>query len=107
MRDADFDRFFKPVEVIQTSNIGCPHCLGELIEMPEGMLCKRCFDVTTVNKTDSDPTKEVILGYKRISHFRELLFQFQAKESNTIPQEVYDLVKQNGDILPLKKTNNF
>ena len=79
MRDIDFDRFFKPAEVIQSSNIGCPHCPGELIEMPEGMLCKKCFVVSTVYKTDLDPSKELILGYKRISHFRELLFQFQAK----------------------------
>jgi len=106
MRDIDFDRFFKPPEVIQSSNIGCPHCLGELIERPEGMLCKKCFVISTVYKTDLDPSKEIILGYKRISHFRELLFQFQAKESTTIPQEVYDLVKRNGAIT-FKKTKQL
>jgi len=106
MRDIDFDRFFKPVDVIQAPTSGCPHCLGELVEMPEGLVCKSCFVVSPLYKTEHDPTKEIILGYKRISHFRELLFQFQAKESTTIPQQVYDLVKQNGPIT-LKKTKQL
>jgi len=106
MRNDDFDRFFR-VEVIQTPVTGCPHCLGELVEMPEGLVCKQCFVVSTLYKTEHDPSKDIIvLGYKRISHFRELLFQFQAKESTTIPQEVYDLVKRNGSI-SFKKTKQL
>ena len=36
-----------------------------------------------------DPPKEVCFySYKRINHFREILAQFQAKESTDIPEDV-------------------
>jgi len=105
MRDDDFNRFFKPVVVVLAPS-GCPHCHGEQIEMPDGLVCKNCFVISTIYMTEVDPSKELIQGYKRISHFRELLFQFQAKESTTIPQQVYDLVKRNGPIT-FKKTKQL
>ena len=41
-----------------------------------------------------EPPKEVCFyAYKRINHFREILAQFQAKETTQIPDEVLDNIK--------------
>ena len=41
-----------------------------------------------------EPPKEVCFyAYKRINHFREILAQFQAKETTQIPIEVLDNIK--------------
>ena len=41
-----------------------------------------------------EPPKEVCFyAYKRINHFREILAQFQAKETTQIPQKVLDEIK--------------
>jgi hypothetical protein len=42
-----------------------------------------------------EPPKEVCFYvYKRINHFREILAQFQAKETTQIPEEVMENIKQ-------------
>ena len=41
-----------------------------------------------------EPPKEVCFyAYKRINHFREILAQFQAKETTQIPDEVLKMLK--------------
>jgi len=69
---------------------------GELIPVAnEGLLiCNNC-SAQTSHVIDSDkpsykePPKEVCFyAYKRINHFREILAQFQAKETTQIPDEV-------------------
>ena len=41
-----------------------------------------------------EPPKEVCFyAYKRINHFREILAQFQAKETTQIPEEVIENIK--------------
>ena len=86
--------------VIQT-NI-CQSCFkGELIpEDNEGILvCNHCFKsiqylVENEKPSYKEPPKEVCFyAYKRINHFREILAQFQAKETTQIPDEVLENIR--------------
>tara|TARA_Y100001958_G_scaffold159820_1_gene163504 strand:- start:3807 stop:4925 length:1119 start_codon:yes stop_codon:yes gene_type:complete len=74
---------------------------GELIPVEhDGILvCNHCF-TNTPYFVDNDrpsykePPKEICFyAYKRINHFREILAQFQAKETTQIPNEVLENVK--------------
>ena len=80
----------------------CNYCnKGELIPIDhEGILvCNNCskyikFLVDTDKPTYKEPPKEVCFyAYKRINHFREILAQFQAKETTLIPNQVLEDVK--------------
>ena len=76
-------------------------CKGELISVEhEGVLiCKECgnrYDYLVEHEKPSykEPPKEVCFyAYKRINHFREILAQFQAKETTQIPDEVLNNIK--------------
>ena len=63
------------------------------------MICNKCFCNTKFlieneKPTYKEPPKEVCFyAYKRINHFREILAQFQAKETTQIPEEVLDNIK--------------
>ena len=66
----------------------------------EGLLvCNNCsrnkiFLVENEKPSYKEPPKEVCFyAYKRINHFREILAQFQAKESTQIPPEVIEDIK--------------
>jgi hypothetical protein len=73
---------------------------GELIPVEfEGVVvcnngaCSQQFQQLSENEKPSykEPPQEVCFyAYKRINHFREILAQFQAKESTQIPQEILD-----------------
>jgi hypothetical protein len=71
---------------------------GELIKaVHEGViLCNNCFAsqpylVDNDKPSYKEPPKEIsFYAYKRINHFREILSQFQAKESTDIPKEVIE-----------------
>ena len=80
----------------------CSKCnKGELIPFDnEGLLiCNHCsvnFKYLIDNDKPSykEPPKEVCFyAYKRINHFREILAQFQAKETTMIPDEVLENIK--------------
>ena len=80
----------------------CPGCrVGELVVVEcEGALvcsaCARSFPYLVENDKPSykEPPKEVCFyAYKRINHFREILAQFQAKETTQIPPEVLEAVR--------------
>jgi hypothetical protein len=86
--------------VVQTDI--CQKCLeGELIPIDhEGMLvCNKCsvsvsFLVENEKPSYKEPPKELCFyAYKRINHFREILAQFQAKETTQIPDEVLNNIK--------------
>ena len=86
--------------VVQT-NV-CRSCFkGELIpEDHEGiMICNHCFCsiqylVENEKPSYKEPPKEVCFyAYKRINHFREILAQFQAKETTQIPNEVLENIR--------------
>lgn len=80
----------------------CPYCtVGELVPVDhEGILvCNRCsrsmkYLVEHEKPSYKEPPKEVCFyAYKRINHFREILAQFQAKETTQIPDEVLNSIK--------------
>ena len=80
----------------------CKHCLqGEIIPVEHDgvLICNNCFKTTQYfvdndRPSYKDPPKEICFyAYKRINHFREILAQFQAKETTQIPQEVLENVK--------------
>ena len=79
----------------------CP-CGGEFIPVDNKgiMICKKCskqekFLIEHEKPSYKEPPKEVCFyAYKRINHFREILAQFQAKETTQIPDEVLDNIKK-------------
>ena len=79
----------------------CEKCGGELIPVEsEGvMICKKCsnqinFIIEHEKPSYKEPPKEVCFyAYKRINHFREILAQFQAKETTQIPDEVLQNIR--------------
>ena len=81
----------------------CKECgKGELIPVNhEGILvCNFCsknykFLVDNEKPSYKEPPKEVCFyAYKRINHFREILAQFQAKETTDIPDDIIENMKQ-------------
>jgi hypothetical protein len=74
----------------------CNNCSGELIPIDnKGILvCKDCslqikYLIEHEKPSYKEPPKEVCFyAYKRINHFREILAQFQAKETTQIPEQV-------------------
>ena len=85
----------------------CRYCnKGEMIAVDyEGiMICNICSNsvkylVENEKPSYKEPPKEVCFyAYKRINHFREILAQFQAKETTQIPDEVLENI-----VLQIKK----
>ena len=80
----------------------CQYCKkGELIPIDhEGiMVCNNChkhiqYLVENEKPSYKEPPKEACFyAYKRINHFREILAQFQAKETTQIPEDVLENIK--------------
>ena len=80
----------------------CQICYkGELIPLEdEGILiCNMCFRnipylIENEKPSYKEPPKEVCFyAYKRINHFKEILAQFQGKETTQIPPEVIENIK--------------
>ena len=88
----DGNKYVDPISVCRKCN------KGEFIPMDfEGVLicnnaeCSAQIPYLVENEKPSykEPPKEVCFyAYKRINHFREILAQFQAKESTQIPEEI-------------------
>ena len=85
----------------------CQRCYkGELIPLEdEGvMVCNSCYRtiqylIENDKPSYKEPPKEVCFyAYKRINHFKEILAQFQGKETTLIPNEVIENI-----ILQIKK----
>ena len=81
----------------------CEFChKGEMIPLEdEGILicntCSRNIPYLIENEKPSykEPPKEVCFyAYKRINHFKEIIAQFQGKETTQIPPEVIENIKQ-------------
>jgi len=91
----DINNFVMQTDICQNCN------KGELIPVDhEGILvCNNCsnsikFLVENDKPSYKEPPKEVCFyAYKRINHFREILAQFQAKETTLIPDEVLENIK--------------
>jgi hypothetical protein len=95
------ESFINMDDFVQQSDI-CNYCFkGELIPMDdEGVLiCNVCFrNIKYLIENDKpsykEPPKEVCFyAYKKINHFKEILAQFQGKETTLIPMEVIDNLK--------------
>jgi hypothetical protein len=95
----------------------CQSCnKGEMIPVEhEGvMVCNFCAKQVTClieNEKPSykEPPKEACFyAYKRINHFKEILAQFQAKETTQIPEEVLESIKHqlNKERITLSKFTN-
>ena len=93
--------FFDINNYVVNSDI-CKECRkGELIPSEhEGVIiCNNCgisskYIIENDKPSYKEPPKEVCFyAYKRINHFREILAQFQAKESTQIPNEVLENIK--------------
>jgi hypothetical protein len=95
----------------------CTFCeKGELIPIEyEGiMVCNHCYRNTPYifqNEKPSykDPPQEVCFyAYKRINHFREILAQFQAKESTQISDELIEKIKSQivKERIPIEELTN-
>jgi hypothetical protein len=86
--------------VYQSDICGVCH-KGELIPLEEEgiLVCNLCSRIVTYlieNEKPSykEPPKEVCFyAYKRINHFKEILAQFQGKETTQIPQDIIDNIK--------------
>jgi len=89
--------YFMPSDV-------CESCgLGEMIPQDEeGILicnntcCGRfiTYIIDSSKPTNKEPPNEVsYTAYIRLNHFKEILSQFQAKETTQIPEEVIDQIK--------------
>lgn len=103
----DIQKYFEAVDekTINIENYLLYHdvckCGGELVPVDyEGILvCKQCYNQTPYlieheKPSYKEPPKEVCFyAYKRINHFREILAQFQAKETTQIPEEVLNNIK--------------
>ena len=95
------DTFINVNNFITEADI-CLSChKGELIPVDhEGILvCNACschvsYLIENEKPSYKEPPKEVCFyAYKRINHFREILAQFQAKETTQIPPEVIENIK--------------
>ena len=92
----DINNFIHDTDICRSCNI------GELIPIDhEGILvCNNCsknvkFLIENDKPTYKEPPKEVCFyAYKRINHFREILAQFQAKETTLIPDEIIENIRQ-------------
>ena len=92
----DINSFIRPVDV-------CQYCFkGELIPLDdEGVLiCNNCsvnvpYLIENEKPSYKEPPKEVCFyAYKKINHFKEILAQYQGKETTQIPPDVVELIKQ-------------
>jgi hypothetical protein len=80
----------------------CQFChKGELIPIEEDgiMICNTCsrsipYLIENEKPSYKEPPKEVCFyAYKRINHFKEILAQFQGKETTQIPLDVIENIK--------------
>ena len=81
----------------------CKYCNnGEMIPLSnEGILiCNNCSNqicnfIDCEKPSYKEPPKEVCFyAYKRINHFREIIAQFQAKETTQISDEIIEKIRQ-------------
>ena len=99
---SNIDESFLDITAFLTPTDVCQSCFkGELIPMDdEGVLiCNNCstnvqYLIENEKPSYKEPPKEVCFyAYKKINHFKEILAQFQGKETTQIPFEVIENLK--------------
>ena len=91
----DINNFVYQTDICQVCN------KGELIPLEEDgiMICNVCsrsipYLIENEKPSYKEPPKEVCFyAYKRINHFKEILAQFQGKETTQIPPDVIENIK--------------
>jgi len=91
----DVNNFVYPTDICQVCH------KGELIPVEEDgiMVCNVCsrsipYLIENEKPSYKEPPKEVCFyAYKRINHFKEILAQFQGKETTEIPKDVIEKIK--------------
>jgi hypothetical protein len=100
---SNIDETFLDINAFLTTTDICQACFkGELIPMDdEGVLiCNNCctnvqYLIENEKPSYKEPPKEVCFyAYKKINHFKEILAQFQGKETTQIPPDVIENLKQ-------------
>jgi hypothetical protein len=100
---SNIDESFLDINAFLTPTDVCQACFkGELIPMDdEGVLiCNNCstnvqYLIENEKPSYKEPPKEVCFyAYKKINHFKEILAQFQGKETTQIPPDVIENLKQ-------------
>jgi hypothetical protein len=100
---SNIDDSFLDINAFITPSDICQYCFkGELIPLDdEGVLiCNSCsknvqYLIENEKPSYKEPPKEVCFyAYKKINHFKEILAQFQGKETTQIPEEVIENLKQ-------------
>lgn len=98
---SNIDETFIDMNSFVRSTDVCQHCFkGELIPLDdEGVLiCNICavnipYLIENEKPSYKEPPKEVCFyAYKKINHFKEILAQFQGKETTQIPDDVIDQI---------------
>jgi len=99
----NIDETFLDVNAFIRQTDICQYCFkGELISLEdEGILiCNMCavhvpYLIENEKPSYKEPPKEVCFyAYKKINHFKEILAQYQGKETTQIPIEIIDVIKQ-------------
>jgi hypothetical protein len=99
---SNIDDMFLDVNAYIYSTDICKFCFkGELLPLEdEGVLmCNQCYRyipylIENEKPSYKEPPKEVCFyAYKRINHFKEILAQFQGKETTQIPYDVIENIK--------------
>jgi len=96
------DQSFIDMNTFVKSSSVCEYChAGELIPLEdEGILiCNKCsrntpYLIENEKPSYKEPPKEACFyAYKRINHFKEIIAQFQGKETTQIPLEVVENIR--------------
>jgi len=117
LKENNFDVYIENYHYRNCNNEECEKCSickeGELIKsIYDGILiCNKCFSIDKYlihndKPTYKEPPKEIsFYAYRRINHFKEILAQFQAKESTDIPSSVIENIKNQikKERIPMKK----
>ena len=99
---SNIDEMFLDINTYVYQTDICNYCYkGELLPLEdEGILvCNNCsrntpYLIENEKPSYKEPPKEVCFyAYKRINHFKEILAQFQGKETTQIPEEVIENIK--------------
>ena len=105
LKENNFDVYIENYHYTEYNNEECEMCSvckkGELIKsIYDGILiCNKCFSIDKYlihndKPAYKEPPKEIsFYAYRRINHFKEILAQFQAKESTDIPESVIENIK--------------
>ena len=105
LKKNNFEVYIENYHYYNDNNNECEICSicneGELIKsIYDGILiCNKCFSIDKYlihndKPAYKEPPKEIsFYAYRRINHFKEILAQFQAKESTDIPDIVIESIK--------------